>query len=327
MPRPGYPRMKRNEKYRLTQADLIEKHVKPNKIFQRRYTAFLPHDKKSITISEQLHFVEKLQKKSIENLSKRLQEEKTFLQKIQGLKTKVTLKIAESDKKKKEHNNTKNNTRRLRLKNEIQKLNNNLHKNVKMIPVRTKLEEIFKQDLQLQTAINQFFYGKLQNHLIYGNTQRAHKKRSLLIGGLMSHLRDNQREMYNNAIQVLKNTPGAREKLNKLRFTARNNQYRSKLTLPRSKTDSRKYNLPIKLNHTSGKRKTLKNIRQEYRRIQETEGGMNVNRKPENVAKKGPNNSNKKGKQAAAAAVRKNHNAQVSNIMNHDEQTYTLDLE
>jgi hypothetical protein len=276
MPRPGYPRMKRNEQYQLAQSAVAQKYLKPNAIFERRYKAFMPNEKKSITIQERIQRVEKLQKKSVDILSKRMKKETDFLSKIKAVKEKLTKKIAESNKKRKEVQNEKNNTQITRLTGEIAKLSNNVSELIKKeMPMRTELEEVLKQNSQLQTSISQYYYGTLNNHLIYGNSQRAFTKRAMLISNLLSHRHGNNQEMHANAIKVLNITRGAKEKLNPLELQARNNQYKAKLTLPRSTTGS--YKLPIKLTHNSGTRKSLKNIRKEYSLIKQREKGMNIN--------------------------------------------------
>lgn len=326
-PSKGHPRIRRNAKYQLAQAGMIAQKKNPVATYQRRLSTFAPaRYGKSITISQQIEIIRKLQAKIVAHLDKRIKEEKDFLAKVTALKAKVSPKVTESNRKKKEYNNTQNNAKKTQLANEYGKLNSEIDEIIKKdIPTRNKIQEMFKEENKLQKSIGKFYTGKLQNHLMFGNSDIAVRKRQSAIWSLADRLRKDDNELYANALQFIRNTPNARAKFNKLTLAARNNAYKSKLTLPRSSTNPKLYNLPIKYTLPTGKRKSLKNIRVEYRKLKQKGKRMNISNNR-------PNNSNKNkapaapaAPAAAAAAAPQTLREQVeANIINGANQNYTL---
>jgi hypothetical protein len=320
--RPGYPRIKRPEQYRLAQSIIATHKLNPNETYHRRVQAFLPGGK-SINILERIQAIEKLQKKSVEIQSRRAHEEKAFLSQIREVKGKITSKFTEQKKKQDESEKTKNNAERKKLINEVLKIKNNVTQIIEKGFNRDKLEKIVKQENQLKRAINGFYYGKLENHLIYGNSNIASKKRSKLISALMIPLRDNQRTILNNSHETMRNTPRA-NKMREVSIHARSNKYKSKLKL--EATNLGKYKLPLKLNHNSGKRKTLAEIRKEYRLMKERESGMNTNEirvgKDANKKRVGKDANKKRvGKDANTKRVGKDANTNKGKPPNAEAKT------
>jgi len=322
-PSKGHPRIRRDAKSQLAQAGMIAQKMNPAATHQRRLSTFAPAPSgKPLTMPQQIGIIRKLQAKIVAHLEKRIKEEKDFLGKVTSLEGKVSKKVTDSNKKKKEHNNAKNNNaKRTRLANEYGKINREVEEIIrKDIPTRNKIQEMVKEDFKLQQSIGKFYTRNLQNHLMFGNSDIAVRKRQIAIRKLADRLREGENELYANAMQFIRNTPNARAKFNKLTFPARNNAYKSKLTLPRSSTNTKLYNLPIKTTLPSGQRKSLKNIRVEYRQLKQQQKGMNVSNNrttPVNAAKKGPNTSRKKG--AAAAAKPLNRQAVVNNMLGHEQ--------
>lgn len=284
LPQRGLPRIERNEHYRIAQAATLYHKLNPAEKLHRRFTTFLPAPSgKSLTAAKQIDIIQKLQRKLIAHLVERLKEEQEFLSKVTKLQTKISSKINQSNKKKKEYNKTQNNAKRVQLAHEYGKLNSEVEEIIKRdIPKLNTKEELFKKNYTLQQSIRNFYTRNLQNHLMFGNSKKAVQKRHKAIWKLAESLHKQEKKLYNNAVKVFQDTPGAEAKLRK------NNAYKSKLTLPRSSTNPKLYSLPIKLTHPTGNRKSLKNIRREYRELQQQKMAMNVsNTTPVNAAKNG----------------------------------------
>ena len=164
--------------------------------------------------------------------------------------------------------------------------------------------------------------GNIKNHLIYGNSDKAKRKRFLMTYASLYPSYKRKKNLKEQAFSVLKNyKEPIYTKDVKLKQRLHNINYMKKVTLP--KNSQGKYALPIKIRNKNGKLKTLAQISKDYKDYKDYKHKMNVNTEKKNTEKKTTEKKNTEKKKGgsnprkASSPYRSNSNRNDSNTMEY----------
>ncbi len=267
------PRKSRNKHYQIAQASLTAQQNFLTKAGQKQQH-IMEKMKKPYNENVRLKALKRVQMGAVRMQNKKLAAEKANQARIQAQINKAAAsitakqKIVEAKKtalKKAEDQVTK-------VKEELDKAIRDLEEvktkpknnNSKNEKIKKEKADLSKRNEIIKAAKNQLEAGNLKNHLLYGTSNEANRKRKRLSYFILKKAYLEPKEiMQKDALNYLQNVKEPVYPKNHI-LKVRNDSYRKLLTLPLNNKTG-KYKLPVKLYNNKGKFKTSGQIAKELR--------------------------------------------------------------